>query len=83
MQRMGHARHPACEWHEASDPSNKEPFAVAPAQLDPEFGPNAAFLGRAAPGARFGRSSEDREVGDKERKKTSPRQLRQLPLELP
>ncbi len=49
----------------ASDPSNEETAAAAPAQLDPEFQAKrfAPFLGRAAPGTRFGRSSKDREVG--------------------
>ena len=75
-------------WHvalKASDPSKKEPFAVAPSQLDPEFGPDASR-----------RSSEERRRagrtlrrvvrgsgGRDDRKGRSPRQLRRLPLELP
>jgi hypothetical protein len=42
MHRIRHARHPACGM-KASDPRNKETAAaVTPAQLDPEFGPNAS-----------------------------------------
>jgi hypothetical protein len=54
-RRMGHARHPACGM-KATGPSNTEPAAVAPVQLDREsFGPALPFLGMscAGPGARF------------------------------
>jgi hypothetical protein len=49
----------------ASDPSNNETAAVAPVQLDRDFGPNASFIERAAPGGgRTLRAAlKDREVG--------------------
>jgi hypothetical protein len=64
----------------ASDPSNEEPFAAAPVQLDPEFGPNASR--RSSEERRRAHASGDRELG-LIGPETSPQQLRRLPLELP
>ena len=65
---------------ETSDPSNEEPFAAAPVQLDPEFGPNASR--RSSEERRRAQASGDRELG-LIGPETSPQQLRRLPLELP